>query len=650
MRLGVRLQVLRARLGFAAQVVEPLLRRVALPAHFLQRRALRLAGGELLRDVRRVRRGIGAGGGCLLERPVGDVRRGLCAGGLALRLLMRVAQRVELRAHRFKLGLRGHGFRRYGGLRVVHRAADRARRAVLQVRGQPCGGAPAACGLRGGDGLVLRGHRQPAFERALVLFRERLQALRMRLPRVAQLLQAVERFLERAFFLELLGQRFGGVHAFRKVGFTLLDARALVRLRLLLGLHVAHKLLQRSFRRPDLVGEPLLFPASLALLPQRFRPALQTGGFVPQRFERRACGLGVRCGLLGLSKRCGGFGALLFRGAQLGLQPRVFVCAVERGLRLFALGLRRRERGGERFPLRRARFELRVERLRVFHLVFFEQRLHPGGAVLPLRIDVIQPLLESRGQRVPDLAAEERLEDFSLARRVRAQQAQELALRQDDDLRELLGGQRKQRLRVFGDALCRAARLELPRAVLQREALVLVVQLVGLRAALFLHEERAAEAVGFAAERKGEHDLGALRVVGAQAAHVGKAAPPAGRLAEKRDRHRVEQRRLAAARQAGDQKQTGLVQFFKVERGPVQIGAERLELQCQRPHGYASFASSSRMISRNSSVSPACGSSPQMSRRKPSKTAVRSRLCAAAEGAAAPAFRNHALRTLKRFG
>ena len=48
---------LAASLGFAAQVIEPLLRRVALPAHFLQRRALRLAGGELLRDVRRVRRG-----------------------------------------------------------------------------------------------------------------------------------------------------------------------------------------------------------------------------------------------------------------------------------------------------------------------------------------------------------------------------------------------------------------------------------------------------------------------------------------------------------------------------------------------------------------------------------------------------------------
>ena len=415
--------------------------RFALAAFLLQVDEPCGAGGEPPFDFLSVGRGVRASFGRGGERFTGERCGGLCGGCFTFRPLVFRAQRLKLCAQRFKFGLGGHGLGRHGGPRVMHGAAHRARRAVEQAGGEQRGGAVAPRGLRGGDGLVLRGHREPAFEGAGVFFPERFQPEAVRFLRLVQAAQAVARFLQRAFFLKYAGQRFGGAPACREVFLALFDARARLRLLLRGGLYVAVDPAQAGFRFKRLRIKPLFFPALFLLLPQGLEPALQRAARFLQRFDRRARGLGLGGVFLGRLQRRARRRALLFGGLQLGLKPGEFVRAVERGLRLSALRLRRVERFGERRFLRRKRLELHGKRVRAFGAVLLEQRPHPRLAGLPRPVDLIEPQLEPAGQRVPKLAAEERFEDFRLVGGACAQQAQKLALRQHDDLRKLLGGQ-----------------------------------------------------------------------------------------------------------------------------------------------------------------------------------------------------------------
>ena len=229
------------------------------------------------------------------------------------------------------------------------------------------------------------------------------------------------------------------------------------------------------------------------------------------------------------------------------------------------------------------------------------QRL--GALRREARGGVAQPfgrILERQLERRVVAGVEQRPEDLLALLGVGLQQLLEAALRQHDDLAELLGAKAEELLGL--DADLRPARLQRTAALL--EAVVAVAQppergrLVVLRDAvtlelgtLLLRLAHDPEALG--AQREVEGHAGEELRVGVVAAHRRSRAPSlvlgaAAGDAVEGERHGVEDGGLAGAGGSGDEEEARAPELGEVERLLAGVGAEGLHHDAQRSHEAAS--------------------------------------------------------------
>ena len=509
-----------------------------------------------------------------------------------LRAHERVEGRVRLGPGRVRIGL-GRAVVRLGTARLF---AQR-RQTLQRFRGPGQHLRPGAPG--GGLRLSRFGSAQRALRLGAALLRllQRLACLR---HPAAQGLGAPERLIGPAEPVDARAQ--GGQRLPVRVGGR---QRRLGRVQLGGGSAQPRALLVQ----PPAAGHALLADARRLLF--EFRGSAGALGGVPLHGQR-AHGFALRLGL-GQLRPGLGKAAQTVVDHSAGVQPLLRGLPVRLGaenlrvqrVEFFRVGLAQRRQ--QRRGLVRAvgRGGKRLQRLRVGaaavqpqfleELCIADEGLLPGGALFA------PSLLQRSAQAAVGLRAEHLLEDALALVAFGVENAQKIALGDHHRLAELLfvqPQQRRHRLR------------HLPRA----QPLAAVVQTGHLRVVLLRGFQPLAQIGGIAMDEIGLAQMGKGQLregrgfrVGEMAAEGRGIAPrvaAAGRAVEG-EGHAVEQRGLARAGVAGDEKQAA--QPGKIHLGGLAVGPEGAQLQSNRSHR---FSPPSRRISRITSSCASVGARP----------------------------------------
>ena len=247
-----------------------------------------------------------------------------------------------------------------------------------------------------------------------------------------------------------------------------------------------------------------------------------------------------------------------------------------------------RKRGKRLLQLRGHAEPLRVLQKRALGLL----RLAPGG----VRALAQQPLELRVALRVEDAP-----EDLPPLLRAREQNPAEIALRDHADLCELVAREADERLHLRRRAA--VARRDVPVRVSEHSLRTVFDRALAAHL-LPLVFRATAHGVALTAQQERQlHKCGRLRRGVLAAQHGAAACLPAG-LAIEREGNRIEDRRLARARVAGNQVQPALAEAVHVDVRPPGVRPERGQRDMQRSH-----ASSSQMRSIMPESSARCAAS-----------------------------------------
>ena len=214
------------------------------------------------------------------------------------------------------------------------------------------------------------------------------------------------------------------------------------------------------------------------------------------------------------------------------------------------------------------------------------------------------------GDLLPPCGREQCLKNLRFFPGAGQQQPQKLSLRQHNNLGELLASQAQKPLGSLPDTAFRAGDQQRPGFLPPLVAGMLLPAFQLLCSPALIKAAAAAKTVALPPECKFKFHQGFLLRRRPGGPHTGPASPSTGGAAVKREAHRVQQRRLTAARRPADKKNPVFPEPLKIDLRAVDIGAKGLQRQFQRLH--ASSSSQAFIICTKRSWSSWSASMPQI--------------------------------------